>query len=135
MHRRIVDVLDRARGITRGLAVVIHLRASDCCAGVVSKRPVTKIARQAYFDPVGILQQRAQLRGRWCALICEGIRVGKESGSEALHPLVGKRAATANTVANAIVECANAVAKEILLAGVDSQRVVGHLAKIKTLAV
>ena len=120
MHGSVINVLDWTRGITRGLAVVIHLRAGDRRASVVGKRPITKIARQAYFDPVSILQQRAQLRGRWRALIREGIRVSKESRSEALHPLVGKRAAAANSVANAIVECANAVAKEVLLAGVDS---------------
>src|SRR5712671_2932879 len=119
VHRGIVNVLDRARGITRGLTVVIHLRARDRRASVVSECPVAKIARQAYFDPVSILQQRAQLYARRRALICEGIRVSKESGSEALHPFVSEWTATANTIANPIVECANAVAKEILLAGVD----------------
>src|SRR5712671_5457242 len=117
VHRGIVNVLDRARGITRGLAVVIHLRAGDRRASVVSKRPITKIARQANFDPVSILEQHAQLYVRRRALIREGIRVSKESGSEALHPLVSEWAAAANAIANAIVECANAIAEKIFLAG------------------
>src|SRR6267378_8402741 len=115
VHGRVINVLDRARGITRGLAVVIHLRASDGCAGVVSKRPITKIARQANFDPVGILQQRAQLYVRRRALIREGIRVSKEAGSEALYPLVSEWAAATNAISNAIVECADAITKKIFL--------------------
>src|SRR6202043_4120139 len=49
--------------------------------------------------------------------------------------LVGEGTASTDAVANAVVKCADAIAKKIFLGGVDSQRVIGHLAEIETLAI
>src|SRR6266403_2494746 len=75
------------------------------------------------------------MRGRRGALIGEVTGVGEKTGCKTLDTLVSERAAAADAVTNAIVERADAVAEEIFLAGVDSERIVGHFTEIETFAV
>ncbi len=62
VHGAIINRLDGAGGVASPLAVVIHLRASNGCTGVIGERPIAEVAGQADFDPVRILEQRGSVR-------------------------------------------------------------------------
>ena len=69
------------------------------------------------------------------AAIGEIARVGEEPSGKALYSLIRERAATANSIAYAVVESANAEAVEIDLRGVGTDLIIRGVSEVKTLSV
>ena len=69
------------------------------------------------------------------AAIGEVAGIGEQPGGESLHALIGKRAAAADAIADAVVEAADAEAVEIDLRGVGTDLVVSGVAEVEAFAV
>jgi hypothetical protein len=88
---------------------------------VIGKGPVAEIPGQTDFNPVGVFEQCAQLRGGRLVLIRKAAWFGEQASGKALDSFIGERATASNAVANTVVERANAGAKQVFLAEVNGQ--------------
>src|ERR1700722_14225833 len=98
MDRGIVHRLNRALGISRRLPVVVHLGSSYYRPRTIGKAVVAQVSCESHIDPVGVLQQLILLAVQRRIRIGVIAWISEESGGKALNSLIGKGAATVDTI-------------------------------------
>src|SRR5271155_4063661 len=135
MNGGVVDGLNGTLGVSGGLAIIADLGTGYGHAGAIGEGVVPQVSREAYIDPVGILEQLRLLLTRREAAVGEVAWIGEDSGGKALHAFIGEWTAAANAITDAIVERADAKAIKIDLRCIRPDLIIFRVSEVEAFAV